>query len=96
MPFALIVLAVLLIVSGARGTYPQLKALLIADFTGQHNFLNWIVALGAVGLLGYVPELQKFSRAFLTLLIVCLFLSEKGFFTKFQQAIASAGTSSTS
>lgn len=91
MPFALIVIAVLLIVSGARGTYPQLKVLLIADFTGQHNFMNWIVALGAVGLLGYVPELQKFSRMFLALLIVSLFLAEKGFFAKFQQAISGAG-----
>ena len=96
MPFALIVIAVLLIVSGARGTYPQLKALLIADFTGQHNFLNWIVALGAVGLLGYDPEMQKFSRVFLGLLIVCLFLSEKGFFTKFQQAVSSAGATTAS
>lgn len=96
MPFALLVIAILLVVTGARGTYPQLKTLLIQDFTGQHNFLNWIVALGAVGLLGYVPDLQKFSRAMLALIIICLFLSEKGFFTKFQQAIASAGASATS
>ena len=86
------VIGLLLIVSGARGTYPQLKALLISDFTGQGNFLNWIVAIGAVGIVGYVPELQKFSRMFLVLLLVSLFLSQQGFFTKFQAAVSGAGS----
>jgi hypothetical protein len=92
MPFLLVVIAILLIVTGARGTYPQLAQLLKSDFTGSHNFGNWIIAFGAVGLVGYVPDLQKFSRMFLTLLMVALFLSERGFFTRFQQAIAGGGS----
>lgn len=91
MPFLLVVIAILLIVTGARGTYPQLTALLKSDFTGPHNFGNWIIALGALGLMGYVPELQKFSRAMLALVMIALFLSQRGFFTQFQAAISGTG-----
>lgn len=97
MPLALIIIGLLLIVSGARGTYPQLKQLLISDMTGPHNFLLWIVALGGVGCLGYIPQLEKFSRVFLALVIISMFLAEKGFFTKFMSALQnlSSGTGGT-
>lgn len=95
MPFALGIIGILLIVSGARGTYPQLKELLVKDFTGQGNFFYWIVAIGVVGSVGYVPSMEKFSRAFLALIIVAMVLSHRGFFAKFMQALQSvqgAGT----
>ena len=94
MPLALIIIGLCLIVSGARGTYPQLKELLISDLTGPKNFLIWIVALGGAGSLGYVPALEKFSRVFLGLLILSIFLAERGFFNKFMDAINSLSSGS--
>ena len=91
MPFALITIGLLLIVSGARGTYPQLKALLISDFTGQGNFMVWMLAIGATGMVGYIPRLETLSRVFLSLVFVSMLLSQRGFFTRFQAAIAGLG-----
>lgn len=96
MPFALITIGLLLIISGARGTYGQLKDLLVSDFTGPHNFINWIAAIAAVGMLGYFEPLKVLSRTFLALIVVGMFLSQRGFFTRFQQAIAQLGGASSS
>jgi hypothetical protein len=87
MPYALAIIAILLIVSGARGTYGDLKKLLVSDFTGDNNFMYWIAALGAVGVIGYVPQLEKFSRAFITLILISMILSQQGFAQKFLDAI---------
>lgn len=89
MPFALLIVGVLLVTSGVRNTYPQLFSLVKGDFSGSGSFLHWALAILIVGSLGYVDELRPFSRGFLALLIVVLFLSNGGFFAKFQQQISS-------
>lgn len=96
MPFALGIIGLLLIVSGARGTYPQLKGLLVEDFTGEGNFFYWIIAIGVVGSIGYVPGAEKFSRMFLALIILSMLIAQQrkgnlggGFFTKFSDALKS-------
>jgi hypothetical protein len=97
MPFALMIIGILLVVAGARGkqTYTELKDLLVSDFTGDHNFFSWILALGVAGMFGYVPGMQKLSRAFLFLIFVGLFLANgKGFFRQFQSALAEYKSSS--
>lgn len=85
MPFALVGLGLILIVTGVRDTYAQLGAQLTKDFTGQQNFTVWILAIGSVGALGYINELRTFSHYFLALIIVAMFLSNKGFFQKFSE-----------
>jgi len=62
------------------------------DFAGQGNFIYWLVAILAVGVLGYIPRVRPISDAFLVLIIVVLFLSKKGFFAQFNQSIASVTT----
>lgn len=89
MPFALATIGLLLIVSGARDTYQAFGSQLQKDFTGPGNFTYWIVALGSVGALGYSDTLRPFSRAFMALIIVAIFLSKGGFFQQFQSALAS-------
>jgi len=91
MPFTFIIVGLVLVVAAVRGQTQTLVNLLKGDFqtssTGQHGFLPWLVSILVVGALGYIPALKNFSRLFLVLLIVVLFLSNKGFFTKLQQSL---------
>ena len=75
MPLALIVIAIVLLISAIRGTQSDLAALLKKDFTGEGNFLYWILALGSVGALGYIKPLRPISNAFLVLLLIVFVLA---------------------
>jgi len=77
MPFALVTLGLLMIVTGARDTYKQFGEQVTSDFTGSGGFLYWVAAIGAVGALGYVPSLRTFSRVFMGLIIIALVLNKK-------------------
>lgn len=87
MPFALIVIAVVLVVAGARGRTDKLKELLLGDFSGEGNFINWIIAIFGAGAIGYAPEARQFSRVFMALIILSMLLAKKGFFAKFMDAV---------
>src|ERR1700743_3874874 len=93
MPLALIAIGVLLLVSAIRGTHKQLGDQLQQDFTGSGNFIYWMIALAVVGAIGYIPQFDKFSKAFLGLILLSLFLSNKGFFANFNSAITSGSAS---
>ena len=94
MPFALIIAGLVLTISGVRGTQDDLLTLLRGDFTGQNNFIYWVIAILIIGSLGYIKSLEPVSRAFLALVLVVLFLKRGnpngvggGFFEKFTQQI---------
>jgi hypothetical protein len=94
MPFALALIGIFLVVAAARGVgnIRALGQLLVKDFTGQNNFLVWIFAIGLIGVVGYIPALEKLSRAFLVLLFVVLLLATRGgFLSSIQQAFKNAG-----
>lgn len=79
MPLALLAFGALFVISAVRGTNKELFELLRADFTGEGNFFLWVLAIGAVGSIGYVKELRPISNAFLALLfIVFLLAANKG------------------
>jgi hypothetical protein len=84
MPFALVAVGLTLIVTGARNTYAQLGAQLAADGSA---FLKWIVAIGAVGALGYIQELRQFSHWFMALILLSMILSNRGVFAQFTAAL---------
>jgi hypothetical protein len=94
MPFAFAIIGLVLLVSGVRGTPGDLVTLLKGDITGSNNFVYWILSIGIIGALGYVEDFRPLSRAFLVLVIVVLVLAQDkqgsggGFFTRFQQSIA--------
>lgn len=92
MPFALVTIGLILIVTGAKDTYQQFGGELVGDFTGPDNFTFWLASMGAVGALGYIEALRPFSRAFLTLIIVAMILRNGGVFNKFQEALAAGPT----
>ena len=87
MPFTFLIVGIVLVVSGVRGTSDDLYELLQGEFTGHPNFLNWLLAILVIGSLGYIDKIRTVSRAFLVLIIVVLFLSNKGFFDQFMKQI---------
>jgi hypothetical protein len=90
MGIAFTLTGLVLIVTGAQNTYPQLGTQLQKDFTGQSNFTYWVVSIAAVGVLGYIPSLRTFSTWFMALILLALFLSKgQGFFSQFSAALAS-------
>jgi hypothetical protein len=90
MPFALLIVGVVLVVASVRDTQGDLYTLVKGDFTGPNNFIYWMISILIVGALGYIPSLQKLSRLFLVLILVGLLLNRKGFFAQFQQQITAA------
>lgn len=70
--------------TGLKGSAPQLYQLLASDFTGQGNYVYWMLAIIVLGSLGYIKGLEQFSKLFLILVLIVLFLDNRGFFAQFQ------------
>lgn len=85
MPFALVFIGLIMIVTGAKGTQSALGRQLVSDFTGKGNFFYWFAALGVLGALGSIPGFKPFSRMFMTLVIVAMVLRNGGVFSKFTE-----------
>lgn len=94
MPFALMTIGLLLVIAAYNNSGSALASQLKSDFTGSGNFLYWIAAIFIVGLIGYAAPMRGVSRAALALVIVVLFLQNKGFFSQFNSALSgsSSGT----
>lgn len=96
MPFALLIIGLVLLTTAVRGTQDDLFTLVKKDFTGQNNFIYWVVSILIIGSLGYVPKLKSFSVAFLGLVIIVLVLTKGnpngiggGFFNQFTAQLKS-------
>jgi hypothetical protein len=86
MPYALVIIGLLMIITGVLNTYAAFATQLQNDMGG---FIVWVIALGAVGALGYVENLRTFSHYFMALILIALILNNKGVFANFQKAMAS-------
>lgn len=71
-------------VTAAQDTYLALGKQIKSDFTGQGSFLYWALAIVFVGVIGYVEKLRPLSTGLMTLVLLSLFLSHKGFFQNLQ------------
>lgn len=93
MPYALVIVGLLMIVTGINNTYSQFGAQLQADMTGSNNqgrgFIVWVIALFLVGALGYINNLRTFSHYFMALILISMILANKGVFAQFQKALNS-------
>lgn len=106
MPFMLILVGLVLVITGIQNTYAALGAQLQKDLFGSKGFLVWTVAIFAVGLLGYVQGWEKFSRYFLALILIAIILANSkgqtsgGFFgnllNQLKNPVAPPATNSTS
>lgn len=86
MAFPLAIVAFLLIVVGIRGTYTDFFSALKADMPG---YLKWAAAFVLIGLVGYIPGLEKPSRLLLALVILAIVLSNKGVIANLAQTLSS-------
>jgi len=89
MPFALVIIGLLMVISGIMNTHTQLGKQLREEFTGPGNFTWWLLVMVFIGGLGYVERLRPVASAFLVLVIVSLFIANKGVFAKATQALQS-------
>lgn len=87
MPFLFFIVGVVMVVSAVKGTNTQLLTLLKSDFTGSNNFLYWAGSILIIGAIGYIPELKPVSRAFLLLVVIVLFIHNKGVFAQATAAL---------
>lgn len=76
MPFTLAGIGLILVMTGINNTYSQFGTLLQGDISS--GYLKWAAAIVIIGALGYVKDLRTLSTAFLTLILVAIFLSNKG------------------
>ena len=93
MPLILLFIGVALVWAGVRDTQNQLFGLIQSDVftTSDKSFWAWVLAIVIVGAVGYIPKMKPLSNSFLVLLVVVLFLSNGGFFAKFQEQIGITG-----
>ena len=99
MPLTFIVIGLFLLIAAVNNQATLLFALVKGDFSSTSaapgvsgtstSFLPWVVSIFVIGALGYIPALKTVSRSLLVLVIVVLFLSKNGFFTKLETAFPS-------
>ena len=83
MPFVLIIIGAVMVVSAVRDTSEDLVTLVKGDMTGQKSYLAWMISILVIGAIGYIPSMEKLSRYILVLVVIVLILSNKGLFAKF-------------
>lgn len=93
--FAGIILIVAAVRDRITNGNPSLIDLLKADFTGQPNFVEWMLALVLIGSIGYIPKMQPIARGFLVLVIIGMLLSNKGFFVQLGNVFNKTNTQQT-
>lgn len=91
MGFVLIIFGVAFLLSGYHGNATELFSKLGGELTGTPSFGKWVIAIFAVGAIGYIKPLRPISDAFLVLILLVLFLSDKGFFAQFSQQFGLSG-----
>lgn len=94
MPFALAIIGIMIFVTAIRGTTSTLFALIKDDFTGNGNFIYWVLSILVIGSVGYVKRFQPIANAFLALVMIVLLIGagNKGFFAQFMAGIKTPAT----
>lgn len=90
MPLLFIGSGLVLVLVGLNGDPAKLYGLIANDFTGPKSFVYWFLAILVLGAIGYIPSLEKLSKAFLILVLIVLFLDNGGFFNQFQSFVKSS------
>lgn len=85
MAFVLIIFGVAFLLAGYHGNASKLFSKIGGEFSGTPSFGKWAIAILTIGGLGYIKPFKTISDAFIILVLVVLFLSNKGFFASFSQ-----------
>jgi hypothetical protein len=86
MPFLLVLVGAVLLISALRNTQGDLAAALEQDVPA---FTKWGLALGVIAALGFVPGMERISRWLLALVIIVLVLNN---YQQFLSGITSLDT----
>lgn len=90
MAILLLLIGVVLIITAIRGTESQLWNLVYNDMTGAQGgasgFLIWLLAIVSIGAIGYYKPAKQASDLLLGLVILGIFISNRGFFSNLTQA----------
>ena len=92
MPFALILIGIVMIVAGVEDTQDDLYTLLKGDFFGPNNFFFWMMAIGVIVAVGKVPNMEPLSDAFLVLVLIMIVIHNKDFLTQINTALKGGTT----
>lgn len=74
MPFVLLFSGIILLVVSIRNQQTPFVHLIAGDFSGQGNFIYWVVALVMIGAIGYIPKAKPVSNLFIVLILIVLIL----------------------
>lgn len=96
MPLLFIGTGLVFILTGLNGSPSALYAAVKADFTGQGNYVYWMLSILTLGALGYIPDLKNLSRLFIVLVLIVLLLDNGGFFAQLQAFINSNSAAASS
>ena len=88
MAIFLILIGALFVVVGINNTQGDLVTLLKGDVPG---FIHTLVAILAIGAIGYIPRLKPISDGFLMLILLAIVLTngKRGLFQQFQNQLGS-------
>lgn len=78
MPFFLVAIGLVLAASAINGKHRELGQLWAREFTGQGSFLAVALVLFLLGALGAITGLRPIAVAFMSLVLVVMFLSRAG------------------
>lgn len=97
MPLFILLVGIVLVAAGINDKIPTLIALLKDDFKptdGNTPFQIWMLAIIAIGAIGYIKPLKGFANGFLALIIIVIILgdqkahgSSNGFFANLTKAL---------
>jgi uncharacterized membrane protein YgcG len=90
MDIAVILIGLILISAGLKGTEHELGAQLAGDLTGTDGFIIWIVALSVLFVLGKIPGFGTPIKWMFALLFVVILVGNPNFFTNLVQAVSDA------
>lgn len=85
MPFVLLIFGIAFVMAGYHGNASQLFNKIGSEFVGTPSFGRWALAILVIGSLGFIRPLKPISNAFLILVLIVLFLSNRGFFASFNR-----------
>ena len=93
MPFVLLFLGILFLIVAVRGTQDTFFSLLKSEFIGTNSFIVWGAALVILGLLAYVKPIRPAAQAMMGLVLLIIFLANKGgVFSQFNAALRAPAT----
>lgn len=86
MPLFLILLGLALILTAVRNKEGELAAILKDDFTSSNNFIAWLGAFAALGVIASASKsLRPATDAFSLLLLTVMMIGNRGFFEQFER-----------